>query len=273
VTNGGASVTTAALQPTFLYAFATVAAFSAGGNILNVLTILHNEPRYGPMGPIVLEASSWTTLVLFCWIPWIGFRLNPLFVRPRWRLLLHLPIGFAYSFCHVGGFVLLRKIVYRLQGTYYDFGPFWPKFLYEFRKDAVAYALFIVGFSFVARLMGERRQAAAQAVPATFDIRDGAKLYRVLIEDILAVLSAGNYVEFLLRDGRKPSMRSSLSALESKLRPYGFVRTHRSWLVNPGHMTALRPQGSGDYMVDLGALSVPLSRRFPAALAKLRGKC
>jgi DNA-binding LytR/AlgR family response regulator len=35
-------------------------------------------------------------------------------------------------------------------------------------------------------------------------------------------------------------------------------------------MTALTPEGSGDYTVELGTLSVPLSRRFPEALAKLR---
>ena len=35
-------------------------------------------------------------------------------------------------------------------------------------------------------------------------------------------------------------------------------------------LTALTPDGSGDYTVELGALSVPLSRRFPEALAKLR---
>jgi DNA-binding LytR/AlgR family response regulator len=35
-------------------------------------------------------------------------------------------------------------------------------------------------------------------------------------------------------------------------------------------MTALKPEGSGDYEVELGALKVPLSRRFPQALEKLR---
>jgi DNA-binding LytR/AlgR family response regulator len=35
-------------------------------------------------------------------------------------------------------------------------------------------------------------------------------------------------------------------------------------------MTALRPEGSGDYEVELGAVKVPLSRRFPDALARLK---
>jgi DNA-binding LytR/AlgR family response regulator len=49
------------------------------------------------------------------------------------------------------------------------------------------------------------------------------------------------------------------------------MRTHRSWLVNGGMVTALKPEGSGDYTVELGPQAVPLPRRFPDALAKLRG--
>ena len=64
---------------------------------------------------------------------------------------------------------------------------------------------------------------------------------------------------------------SPLSTLEGELGPRGFLRTHRSWLVNARQMTALRPEGSGDYTVELGSLKAPLSRRFPDALAKLRG--
>jgi DNA-binding LytR/AlgR family response regulator len=92
----------------------------------------------------------------------------------------------------------------------------------------------------------------------------------VPIHDILAIASAGNYVEFVLRDGRRPMMRKPISALEAELAADGFVRTHRSWLVNAMQVTGLAPEGSGDYKVEIGSVSVPLSRRFPDALAKLR---
>jgi DNA-binding LytR/AlgR family response regulator len=36
-------------------------------------------------------------------------------------------------------------------------------------------------------------------------------------------------------------------------------------------MTRLEPEGSGDYTVELESLQVPLSRRYPQALARLRG--
>jgi DNA-binding LytR/AlgR family response regulator len=93
----------------------------------------------------------------------------------------------------------------------------------------------------------------------------------VRLSEILAITSAGNYVEFALQDGRRLLMRSPLSAVENDLEGRGFVRTHRSWLVNEAAVTGLQPEGSGDYGVTLGSLTVPLSRRFPASLARLRG--
>ena len=65
-------------------------------------------------------------------------------------------------------------------------------------------------------------------------------------------------------------MRSPLSVVETELSPRGFLRTHRRWLVNARHVTALKPEGSGDHAVELGELSVPLSRRFPNALVRLQ---
>ena len=64
--------------------------------------------------------------------------------------------------------------------------------------------------------------------------------------------------------------RVDLRNVEQELGPRGFVRTHRSWLVNASKVTTLKPEGSGDYVVELGKQAAPLSRRFPDALAKLR---
>ena len=92
---------------------------------------------------------------------------------------------------------------------------------------------------------------------STFDIRDGAKLTRVRLEDILAISSAGNYMEFFLADGRRLLMRAPLHGVEDELGPRGFVRTHRSWLVNGRKVTTLKPDGSGDYTVELGVPDRP----------------
>jgi hypothetical protein len=270
--SGDAVGTSGTLRRTFLYSFASAATLVAVVNIINVITDTRDLPLAGLAGPIVWEGSSWVTLMAFFWIPWIGYRLAPPFARPRWKLLAHIPAAFLFSLVHVWGFIQLRTLVYWLAGDHYRAGSFWPNFGYEIRKDVLAYALFVAGFTLIEHLLRQQQLIDMPGQTLTFDIRDGARLNRVRLDEVLAVASAGNYVEFVLRDGRKLLMRSPLSALENELGPRGFLRTHRSWLVNAKAMTALKPEGSGDYTVELGNLEAPLSRRFPDALAKLRGE-
>lgn len=256
---------------TFRAGYIGAAAIVGVTNILNVITDEHDLPHVNPLEPVIWEGSSWLSVMAFLWIVWLAWRAAPLSVRPRWRLAIHVPAAFIFSLGHVGGFVALRILAYRALGGHYHLGPFWPVFFYELRKDGFGYVMFLAGFTLIDYLLRRPQQPAPASSPTTFDIRDGTRLTRVALSDILAVSSAGNYVEFALADGRRLLMRSPLSAVESDLEGRGFVRTHRSWLVNAARVTALKPEGSGDYEISLGSLEVPLSRRFKPALAKLRG--
>lgn len=269
--SGDAVGTSGVLRRTFLYAFAVGATFAAATCIINIITLLHVTPQKGLLAPIILEGSSWLALTCFIAIPWVAYRCAPPKVRPRAWLLLHLPAALLFSLAHVAGFIALRRLAFGLAGRLYDFGSFPPQFMYELRKDVLAYALCIGGFALVEHLLRQQQLIETPGQTLTFDIRDGTRMVRVRLSDILAVASAGNYVEFVLQDGRRLLMRSPLSAVEADLAKRGFVRTHRSWLVNGAHLTELSPQGSGDYTVRVGTLEVPLSRRFPTALARLRG--
>lgn len=268
--SGDSEGTDGILRRTFLYGFVVAAAFAAAVNTMNVISDLREMPGAGLLGPVVWEASSWLTLMAFFWILWIAYRLAPPLVRPRWKLIVHIPGALLFALAHVSGFILLRKLAYALAGSHYVVGNFWANFAFEFRKDVIGYALFVVGLAFIERLLRQQQGIAKPEQPVTFDIRDGARLNRVRLEEVLAIGSAGNYVEFILRDGRRLMMRSPLSALEEELGPRGFVRTHRSWVINAARVTALKPEGSGDYAVEVDSLTVPLSRRFPEALARLK---
>lgn len=243
--------------------------------VVNVLTIRHDAPRLGTLAPAIWEASSALVTMVIFMIP-AAVAVWTTRTAPRWwrAVPVHLAAVVLYSVLHVAGFVALRKLAYlAVMDGPYRFGPLSTEFPYEFRKDMLAYGL--ASIIYYLSLRRSAREAAAQAQTATaaasFDIRDGARLVRVPVSEIVAVRSAGNYAEFLLADGRRPLMRSSLSALETGMAGHGFLRTHRSWLVNPTRVTGLRPEGSGDYTVELGAVEAPLSRRFPQALAALRG--
>lgn len=254
---------------TFAYGFAGAAIFAAAVCTMNVIGDLH-DPRATPFRPVVAEASSWVTAMAFFWIIWTGYRMAPPVVRPRWKLLIHVPIALLFMVAHVSGFLVLRKVAYALAGLHYVVGSLTANFAYEIRKDAIGYALFIGGLTFIDHMLRQQRAIAGAQPPQTIDVRDGARLSRVRLDEVLAIGSAGNYVEFILRDGRKLMMRSPLSALEDELGPRGFVRTHRSWVVNVSQVTGLKPEGSGDYAIEIGTLTLPLSRRFPQALAQLK---
>ncbi|MDI1365653.1 MAG: LytTR family DNA-binding domain-containing protein [bacterium] len=243
--------------------------------VVNILTLRHDKPDLGTLPPAIWESSSALVTALIFLIP-AAMTVWMIRAKPQWWIAApaHLAAALLYSILHISGFVALRKLAYlTLFHKPYVFGPLVSEFPYEFRKDLMAYGLASIIFHLALRRGGQSApvMVAAAAPPAVFDIQDGGRLTRVPVVEILAVTAAGNYAEFTLADGRKLLMRTSLAALEKDLAPMGLVRTHRSWLINKAKVTGLRPEGSGDYAVELGELEAPLSRRFPDALAALRG--
>ena len=264
-TNGRKSVTDGRVLPIGLV---LVAAFVSALATVNVLSNLADRPGLDPWIPVTDEGASVVAMIVVAWIPWLADREAPLLRQaPGWRLLLHVPALLAFSAGHVALMLVLRELVFALHGESYRFGPIGQGFVYELRKDALIYALAVGAFEAV-RLQLQPAPVRPEG-PATFDIVDGARVLRVPVDQILAVTSARNYVEFQLADGRQPLMRRPLSAVARQL-PAGFVQVHRSWIVNGRRVTGLTPQRSGDYQVEVGPLKVPLSRRYPQALAQLR---
>jgi hypothetical protein len=243
---------------------------------VNVFSHLDEAARHGralaAWEPITWEATSAVTDLIACASIWLALRLAP--PTGRWLRfgLIHAAGSVVFSAIHVGGMWALRAAVYALAGSRY--APMAREAIYEYRKDLLAYVGIAILMWVVPRLnFGGAAASPPGPVSADyFDIQDGARLLRVRLSEILAVRAAGNYVEFLLRDERRPLMRASLSEIETALEPSGFLRTHRSWVVNPAQVRLLEPSGSGDYRLALeGGAEAPVSRRFPKALAKLKG--
>lgn len=239
-------------------------------NTVNIFTEVQDRPDVHWIYPVIQQYTSALTAIACLPIALLAYRLAPLDSTPRWRVLaVHIAGLLVFSSVHVLGFYALRLPIFAALDIPYQYVVH-DRFIYELRKDALGYFIGATAFWALLRAYRRPQSSPSTTAPANFDIRDGAKVVRAPIADILAVTSAGNYVEFVLADGRKPLMRSSLAAIEAELTPHGFVRTHRSWLVNAARVTELRPEKSGDYAVGLGGLEAPLSRRFPEALARLR---
>lgn len=245
---------------------------------VNALTNLADIPGIAPWEPWVWEGTSAVMLALLIWLPWLATAAAPPMEdwsrgwTGRARLAVVHALGLlTYAALHVGGFVLLRQTAYELMeaGPYrFDaLGHWTSRFVYELRKDTLSYAVFVAVFTLIA--LGRRRRVETLR-PVSFDIRDGSRIIRTALDEIVAASSAGNYVEFWLADGRRPLMRTTLAAVEVELGGFGFVRAHRSWLVNARRVKGLRPDGSGDWTVELGVVEAPVSRRYPQALERLK---
>ncbi len=275
MTSGETSGTGGARLSPFWAAFAATAVLTTMFQTLTVLSALHDSPAIRPWwAPVLYEYSSGVMVLAFYPGVWMAARRFP--PKRPWTLFVAAQLAASAVYCaaHVAGFVILRRIGYALiLGQPYRFGG-WPQAAYEYRKDVLSYAVLLLGAWAIQRLMPAAPVSVpAPAAPSTFDIRDGARLLRTPIADIRAVSSAGNYAQFHLADGRKPLMRATLASLEQNLAAHGFLRTHRSWLVNPAHVRAVEPEGSGDYRLSLtGGEEAPLSRRFQATrMALLKG--
>jgi len=64
--------------------------------------------------------------------------------------------------------------------------------------------------------------------------------------DVVVVQAEGNYVS-LQRESDSYLLRESISVVAEKLKPYGFIRIHRSALVNTSFVVEIKPYPTGKY--------------------------
>lgn len=88
-----------------------------------------------------------------------------------------------------------------------------------------------------AKELFDLRNAVSPAEKFMF-IKTGTEQVRVAFDDILYVQSAGNYVSFMLKDGKLLS-RLTMAETEALLPTPAFIRVHRSYIVSRKHICRL----------------------------------
>ncbi len=102
---------------------------------------------------------------------------------------------------------------------------------------------------------------------AAANVRTGATRL-VARSAILYVQSHGDFVRIVTAEGRY-LLRATLSEVERRWEPFGFVRVHRQYLVNLRQAVELRPQfGGGAELVFADDHAIPVSRRQTAELGR-----
>ena len=99
----------------------------------------------------------------------------------------------------------------------------------------------------LARAMDDVRRPPA---PRRIPVRLGPRIVFVDIADIDYVQAEANYVRLRTRS-KNYLVRDTLNAFEEKLRPYGFLRIHRSTLVHSERIAELEPLFHGEFVVKL----------------------
>lgn len=95
------------------------------------------------------------------------------------------------------------------------------------------------------------------------------KIFFLDLPEIVAVQAEGNYVS--LQHYRNPYLlRESLSSIAEKLKAYGFIRIHRSVVVNTSLVEEIEPLPSGEYRLRVkGGEEYLVTRRYKDNLRHL----
>ena len=89
-------------------------------------------------------------------------------------------------------------------------------------------------------------EAVAKRRAPRVAIKAKGKILFLDVAEIVAVQAEGNYISLRHRTNSY-LLRESLSSMAEKLQPYGFIRIHRSVVVNISAVEEIQPLSTGEY--------------------------
>jgi two-component system, LytTR family, response regulator len=129
------------------------------------------------------------------------------------------------------------------------------------------------------RAQGERAAKLIEALPhlqklscpqyPRIAIKAKGRILFINPGDVVAVQAEGNYV-LLQRETGSYLLRESISVLAEMLKPYGFIRIHRSVLVNTSFVAEIKPYLTGEYGLRIkGGKEYTVTRTYKKNLKSL----
>jgi DNA-binding LytR/AlgR family response regulator len=120
------------------------------------------------------------------------------------------------------------------------------------------------------RLSGRAAESVCMAKPGTIAIRTNGKVLFIDAADVVACEAKGKYT-VLRMPSRSYRLHESVSIVAERLRPFGFIRVHRSTIVNASFVEELRVSDSGEILLRLkdGPTEYRVSRKYRGALKSI----
>ena len=116
-------------------------------------------------------------------------------------------------------------------------------------NQALEFAFQMTASERAARLMEFMPHLRTLTAPnSKIGIKSNGRILFVDPHDVVVVQAEGNYV-LLQRETGSALLRESISTIAEKLKAYGFVRIHRSVLVNASFVQEIRPCATGEYQL------------------------
>jgi DNA-binding LytR/AlgR family response regulator len=104
---------------------------------------------------------------------------------------------------------------------------------------------------------------AASDPPYRIAIKAGGRILFLDPAEIVRMEAQRNHVLLHRLSGNALLLRVSMSSAAEKLLPYGFVRIHRSVLINVAFVEEIRPYTTGDFIIRIkGGKDFHVSRTF-----------
>jgi DNA-binding LytR/AlgR family response regulator len=109
----------------------------------------------------------------------------------------------------------------------------------------------------------------AMRTAARIAIKAKGRIFFIDAADVIAVKANGKYVVFSHTTGSHV-LRGSISTIEEKLNLHGFVRIHRSVLVNTALVEEMHPLSTGEYVLRMrGGREFTVTRTYKQNLQVL----
>jgi DNA-binding LytR/AlgR family response regulator len=105
--------------------------------------------------------------------------------------------------------------------------------------------------------------------PLRVAIKAKGKIFFINLGDVVAVQAEGKYV-LLQQNASSYLLRESISVVAQRLETHGFIRIHRSVLVNTSFVEEIRPLSTGEYYLRVeGGKEFTVTRTYKKNLKSL----